>query len=158
MFLFGLLFLILLFFPPPFFFLASPPLPPGLSRNVTVLSPTYFNNKQVILALRMKPNVPSSFSYEKLWCSLIPAEMLPLRRRTDSWWLRRQELNVKWISIYQDDLREQIVWGPIYNTVNSSEESAPSFVMKYNDYTCVWKFIRVDLCLASGRKERRRTN
>lgn len=60
--------------------------------------------------------------------------------------------------IYQDDLREQIAWGTIYNTVNSSKESAPSFIVKHNDYACVWKFIRVDLCLASGKEEERHVN
>lgn len=54
--------------------------------------------------------------------------------------------------INQDDLREQVVWGAIYDTIDSSKQSAPSFIMEHNDYTCVWKFIRVDFSLASGNK------
>lgn len=60
--------------------------------------------------------------------------------------------------IYQDDFREQVMWRSIYNTVNSPEEGAPCFIMKHNDYTRVWKFIRVDFCLASGKEERKGIN
>lgn len=50
------------------------------------------------------------------------------------------------------------MWRTIYDTVDSSEERAPGFIMEHNDDTRVWKFVRVDFRLASWKEQRKKSD
>lgn len=54
--------------------------------------------------------------------------------------------------IHQDDFRKQVVRWPVYHTVHSPKQSAPGFIVKHNNHTCVGKFIGIDFSLAPAKK------
>lgn len=68
------------------------------------------------------------------------------------------ELTSVAVVIHQNDLGDQVIWGPVYNAVNGAEKRTPALVMERDDDAGVGKILQVQLLLTADRREEKETN